>query len=529
MAAPAGGSPGLSRSPGGDPVDAALADTAAGNGPADDPGITATSTSEELVRAGASGALWLGGAQVVGKAMVLLTTIVLARLLVPEQFGLVSLSLVLLVYAEAITDAGVAQALIYLPRTAASARAALACSLATGAALTLVVQLAAPFIADFFDQPTVEPLVRLLSLSLLASSLSAVPDALLRRSLKFNRITISTVVRSVVTGIVSILLALTGSGAWALAWGTVAGALVYVAMTWTLATDRPDLAIWRTRWSDVRGVMGYGVPVAGSSLLSKLVFDVDYLIIGRLLGVGALGYYTLAFRLPELLILNMLFVLSAVVFPIYSRVRGDLGRLQSGYLFSLRIYSLYGVCAGVGIAVTAPLVVPLFFGQQWDDAITPLLGLALYGVCRSLSGGANEVYKALGRPWLSLVVSIGRLIVLVPALTIAALNWGIVGVAWGQCVTSLLFSVVTQLLAARLLQMPWRRLAGAIAPSLVAGAAVGIAGVLLAFVPLPSIPHLALIVVGGAVAALGTLYFCFPSVLRELTAIVRSRRPAAAA
>jgi lipopolysaccharide exporter len=501
------------------PAAAELDDTATGI----EPGEERPHEGQDLTRAGASGAAWLGGAQVVGKLVTLLTTVLLARLLTPSEFGLVSLALVLLVYAEAIADAGVAQALIYLQRTRSAERAALLCSLVMGLLLVGLVQLAAPLIAAFFNDPEVEPLVRLLSLSLFCNSLAAVPDALMRRALAFPRVVASAMVRTVVTGLVSIALAFAGAGAYAIVGGTVAGAVSYVVAAWLLVPERPDVAFWRTTRADVRSVMGYGAPVAGSTLLAKLVYDVDYLIIGRILGATALGYYTLAFRLPEMVILNVFFVLSVVVFPLYTKMRGDLARLQNGYLFSLRAYALYGVTTGVGLAVTAPLLVPLLFGPQWAQSVIPLVALALYCACRSLSGGSNEVYKALGRPGLSLIVSLARLAVLVPALILAGLQWGIDGVAWAQAATALLFAAVVQVIAARMLQLRWWVVGRSILPSLVAGAAVAVVGVALSLLPLPAPVLLAVVVVGGAAAAAGALAVVFPSVLRELLAIVRRR------
>src|SRR4051812_11189397 len=145
-----------------------------------EPAATRTGAAGGLLRAGARGAAWMGMSQVLSKLTVALTTIVLARLLAPEEFGLVALSLVLIVYAEAVADAGVAQALIYLPRSRAVARAALLCSLVAGVALVTIVVAGAPLIASFFGRPDMTPLVRLLAFSLLTASLGAVPEALLR-------------------------------------------------------------------------------------------------------------------------------------------------------------------------------------------------------------------------------------------------------------------------------------------------------------------------------------------------------------
>jgi PST family polysaccharide transporter len=459
----------------------------------------------------------------VDRAFLLATTVVLARLLTPEEFGLVSLSLVLIVYAHAVADAGVGQALIYLPRTAAIERAALACSLAMGLGLLVLALAAAPLIGAFFDRPDVVPLVRLLAVSLLASAVAAVPDALLRRDMLFPRVTAAAVARTVVTGGVAIGLALAGYGAWSLAWSNVAGAVTYLVGCLLVVPDRPHLAFWRARRPDLRRVLGYGMPVSSSQLLSRIVFDVDYLIVGRVLGATALGYYTLAFRLPEMLIINVFFILASVTFPIFSRVRDDPPMMRAGYLFSVRLFALYGVCAGVGLAVTAPLVVPTVFGDQWDGAVVPLIGLALYAAFRTVGGGANEVYKAMGRPGLSALLSLVRLAVLVPALWLAAQWWGIAGVAWAQLVTAFLFAMLMQGVAARVLQLRWRELGRALLPAVLTGAAIAVVAWPLTRLPLAPALALGSAVVGGIVVAAGVLRLAFPELVRQLMALARRR------
>jgi len=459
--------------------------------------------------------LWQGLAQAVGKTVVLVTTILLARLLSPEEYGLVAFALVLMAYAEAIADAGVAQALVYLPRSEQSARAALLVSLLTGCLLVIVAFVAAPLVADFFGDPDVAPLVRVLSASLFASSMGAVPEALLRRELAFERVTIGTVIRVLTTGGVTISLALAGYGAWSLAWGTVAGSMIYAIACWCLIPTRPGVHFWRATGPDLRLVLGYGIPVAGSALLAKLIFDVDYLVVGGLLGAEALGFYTLAFRLPELVIITVFFVLSSVTFPLYSRARHDPEQLRRGYLLSVRVQSLYGVCAGVGLAVIAPYVVPVVFGPAWIPAAGPLILLTLYAAARSVGAGANEVYKALGRPGLSIRMSLARLAILIPVLIFAA-RWGIEGVAWAQLVVAILFALGMQGIAARVMRLPLRDLLGAIRPAMSGGLAVALVGAVLLMLGMNPVIGLIVIVLAGLVAVAAVLGLGYPSVVREL-------------
>ncbi len=491
------------------------------------PGTGAAEAPRTSLRgSAASGMVWQGASYLFGKLSVLATTLVLARLLVPEDFGLVALAMVFITYADAVADLGVAQALVYLPRTVATARAALVSALGFGLVLAGLAVVAAPGIAALFATPEVAPLISLLGLSLVAGAVASVPEALMRRDLQFRRLSGAAVLRSVAVGAVSVTLAVSGSGAEALIWGTVAGAVVYAVAAWALVPSRPDVRIWRTEWTAVRAVLGFGLPAAGGMLLAKLIFDIDYLIVGRELGTEALGYYTMGFRIPELLIINVFFVVSSVTFPLYSAARHDPGRLQSGYLSSVRIQATYGVAAGLGTAAVAPVLVPVLLGDGWEPAVGALVPLAVYAALRSLGAGANDVYKALGRPGLSVQVSLLRLAVLVPLL-IWATRWGFEGVAWAQAAAAGVFVLLMQGVALRVLGLTWGRLTRAVAPALAAGVATGAAALSVTLlVPGPDAVVLVLAVVAGVLAGAGTIAIAAPSLGRELLQLARRRAPA---
>ncbi|RJT94888.1 hypothetical protein D6T65_17285 [Arthrobacter frigidicola] len=467
--------------------------------------------------------MWQGLAHSIGRVIVLVTIVVLARLLSPEEYGLVALALVLMAYGETIADAGVAQALVYLKPSRENSRAALLITAVVGGSLAVGAVVAAPLAASVFDRPEVEVLVQVLAVSLLGSALAAVPEALLRRDLLFPRLTVAVIVRSVVTGALTLGLAFADYGALSLAVGTVAGTIAYALCCWLLLPGDVPWQIWRARREALHANLSFGAPAAGSTLLARLIFDVDYIIIALLLGAQALGYYTLAFRLPELLIINVFFLLSTVTFPLYSRARSDPERLRGGYLKSVQIQSLYGVTAGVGLAVVAPALVPVLFGDQWGQAVLPLVFLSIYAAVRSLGAGANDVYKALGRPGLSIGISLVRLVLLVPLLMYAT-GWGIVGVAAAQCAAALLFAFGMQAVAARVMRLRALLLLGAVVPGLVCGLAVAAVGLAMLALPLgDGIPALLAVVTAGVGAVYAILRFAFTSLHDELIRLVLRR------
>lgn len=476
-----------------------------------------------LRRAAASGVAWQGLSFLGGKIVVLAATAVLARLLTPEDFGLVAFALVLISIADVVGDFGVAQALIYLPESRRRTDAALATALAFSGILVLLAFVGAPLLADFFGRTEVTDLLRVLSLALLLGATASIPEALLRKRLQFRRTVGANLAKAAVTGAVSVGLALAGAGPWALVWGQLAGLLVLNVVLWSLVDHRPDLRLWRVGWDEASPLVRYGLSVASAMLLSKLVFDVDYIVVGRALGAEELGYYTLAFRLPELGIISVFFVISAVAFPVYRQAAGDRARLQRGYLSAVRLQSAYGAAAGAGLAVLAPAVVLVVFGPQWRPSTVPLTALAVYAALRSLGAGANDVYKALGRPALAVWMSLLRLALLVPALVYAT-RWGIEGVAWAQAAVAGVLVVLMQGLAARVLGLSPLALVRAMLPALVlaVGVALGAGAVRLA---LDGSPWLTLLLglPAGAGGGLLALRLAAPGFLAGVTGTVRAR------
>jgi PST family polysaccharide transporter len=486
--------------------------------PGDDP-------NSSLTGAAVRGVAWQGASYLLGKTLIFVTTVVLARLLVPDDFGVVALALVFVNYADVVNDLGISQALVFLPVSQRRSDTALTVSLAFGALLVGIGQLAAPLVARLFHNGDVTTLFRVLSITLLLGPIGQVPDALLRRKLDFKRRLRNDLGRAVTRGAVAITLAALGFGPWSIVIGELAGDLGYAIVAWSLVDYRPSRRFWRVTRDDLRSLLAFGGPAAGSVFFSNLIFNIDYLIVGARLGATALGFYSLAFRLPELAIINVFFVLSSVAFPMFSRARTDNVRLRRGYLTSVRLQSLYGTAAGVGLAVVAPMVVHVAFGAKWEHSIVPLEALALYAAFRSLGTGANDVYKGIGRPGLALWLSFARLGVLAPALFIAT-RWGINAVAWTQVAVAAGFAIGMQALAARVLEIPMRKLLAAMRPAAVAGLGTALgAGLVRALVPTGAGDAIRLVLAIAAGGGLGfvALRIADRAALRDLRDLIARR------
>ncbi|MCW2739636.1 MAG: Polysaccharide transporter, family [Blastococcus sp.] len=436
---------------------------------------------ERLTGATVNAVAWQGLSFVLGKLLVLVATVVLARVLGPEEFGLVSLALVFIGLVEVMADFGVAQALIVHKDSRRAADAALAFTVLAGFLLGAATFVGAPYLAQALGDPAIADFLRVLALSFVLASFGIVPDVLLRRDLLFKRRLAVGLSANATRGIVSIALALGGAGAWALVYGQLAAVTVMSIVAWTRVRYRPDLRWWRLRWGDLSPLLAFGAPTAANGLLNTIILNVDYIVVSHALGAAALGFYLVAFRVPEMVIVSVFQVLSQVVFPVFSRARGEPERMRRGYVRMLRLQTSYGVVLGCVLAALAPYLVPVVFGSGWEKSVFPLQALAVYAVFRSLGMGVVDVLKAMGRPNLALGLSVARLTLLLPALVLAT-AWGIGGIAVAQAVVALVFAVVMQLTAGRLLGIRPGQLFTACGPAIVAGTAAAAAAALVAAV-----------------------------------------------
>ena len=478
-----------------------------------------------LTRAAVGGVVWQGLSYTLGKGVTLVTTIVLARLLTPDDFGLVTFALLFITFAEVVTDLGVSHALVFFPEERRRTDVALTISLVWSLALAAVAIVAAPAVGSTFGHPDVAPMLRVLALTLLISGMASVPDALLRKRLRFRQRLVVIICRVAAKAVASIVLAVMGFGAWAIAGGYVAGEIAWAIVGWIVIRRIPRPVL--PRREEARPLLRYGLPAAGNALLLSLVFNVDYLIVGEALGQRALGFYTMAYRLPEVLILQALWVVSAIAFPLFSHVRDDPVKLRRGFLAGMRLQTAYGMAAGVGLAVVAPMLVPVVFGEKWTPAVGALQGVALYAVFGALAKSAMDLYKGVGRPGLAVTMSLGRLALVVPALVIGS-TWGIEGVAWAHAAASLVSATVLQLVASRLAGVTPGHFASALVPALAVGVGVAVgAGAVRLWLPGSDVVRLAAAVAAGGVCAFVAVWLADRDFLRDSWRLVR-RRPSRA-
>lgn len=479
----------------------------------------------EISEATARGVAWSMAATVGGRVISLAALTVLARLLAPQEFGLLAFALAFLAYLETVGDLGTGAALIYWPeRWRDVAQLTFIANLAMGFLWLGVTWFSAPFVADFFGSPEGEGILRALGWVLPLKALGTTHDALLQRELRFRARAIPEVALMGAKAAVAVPLAVLGLGAWSLVWGQLAGQAASTALAWLLVSWRPRRRFPRDL---VRPVLGYGSGIVSVNVLAAILHHADIVVVGRMLGTVVLGFYQMAYRIPDVAITMLVRVTSKVLFPAMSRLQGAEAGLRDLYLSALRYLSLLTVPGAVGLVLLAePLVVTLF-GERWRPTIPIMQALAAYGGLRALGSYTGDVLKATGRPHLLAVLGTLRAVVLVPALVLAGTR-GPATVALALVAEAALSTTVYFVVVARVAGASAASMAAALRPGVLASIPMALFLYLWSSVePIPAAAALGVGVLGGMVVYGAALRLAAPSVYRDATRLLlRSGRAA---
>jgi O-antigen/teichoic acid export membrane protein len=385
------------------------------------------------------GIMWSYLTFVLGKMMVFISTVILARILSPADFGLVGLASVLAGYLGTLHTFGVGEAFIQSKfGSEESANATFVLSVASGILLFLISVIITPLVVAFFHEPRIQVIFPALAFTFVLTGLTTIHDALLVKELKFQQRLLPTFVQYISKGIISILLALMGFGAWAIVWGVIIGT---VAKSATLIAVRP----WKpTRAWDphvTREIFGFGKYLVLQNIFGALEDNIDYMIVGRRLGVSDLGLYTLGYRAPELAIISLPSVISNVAYPAYAKLQDNVHEMRRSVYKTVQLVSWAAIPAGVGLAMISSAFILTFYTNKWAPAIPVMQLLSLYAMVYTLTYNFGDAYKAMGRPDILNKISISTIVFSILALWVGV-RYGIVGVAWAHLLRVIVLMIV---------------------------------------------------------------------------------------
>jgi len=419
------------------------------------------------------GAFWEYVARYSGKFIVFISTLILARLLSKDDFGLVGYALVLTNFLDMLNDMGVGSALVYFPDDEKASNSAFWMILVYGVLLFAIAWLVAPFVGIFFNDERAVLVTRVLGVTFPIEALGRVHSNLLNKKLAFKRSFLPTFLRNMSKGIISVVLAILGYGAWSLVWGNIAGSITAVIAMWIVMPWRPTLMYDRKIAKDLSG---YGLNVSAVNILSYFLRDSDYLFIGRFLGSVSLGVYSLAFRLPDLLIYQFINVIGSVTFPVYVKLKEDYGKLKHAFLETTKYISFFAVPVGLGLALVARPLIIVFYTETWLDAVPVVRAISIYALFFTLGRNSGSVYRAKGRPDILTKLAILRAFILLPAMYLAVTRIGtIASVGWTHAGIAFFASGLNLVVAARMTEISFMTIIKTILPAIFSGGCMSLA------------------------------------------------------
>jgi len=363
----------------------------------------------------------------------LVVTIVLARILSPEEFGTIALLSLFIGISSVFVDSGFSSALIQKQdATHIEESTVFWFNLVAGFLLTLTLWLTAPYIADFYDKPALTNIIYVISLVISINSFGAIHIALLTKRLDFvTQMKIGTLA-NVVSGTTAVILAWKGFGIWALVAQSLISSVLTNLLLWVFNSWRPE---FRFRLTSARHLFGFGGYMVAATLLDTVYSKGYTLLIGKFYGAKELGFYSQAENTKQFpsSILSSIFL--RVAFPMLSAIATDKNKLQRGVQLSIRSMMLINIPMMLGLAVLADIFIVAVFGDRWLPAVPVLQILCLAGVLWPYHAINMSVLLAQGHSRLVFNLQIIKSIIGISLLLVGA-KFGILGIAWSQVALS---------------------------------------------------------------------------------------------
>ncbi len=394
------------------------------------PAASGRSLNEQM----AFGAAWMTGARLGVQLLGLASTMILARLLTPEDFGLIALAMSVVALLDTLSHFGFEIPLIQKQdANRDDFDTAWTLGILVGALIAATIVLVSPLAARFYSEPRLVPILQWIALGHFVFSFQNIGIVLFRKELNFRRDFALQIVQKAATLAVSIPLAFAMRSYWALVAGMVAGRFISVAISYGFLPYRPRFCLrsWRelfgfSKWLQVNGILGY-------------VRDQGYiLVVGRVLDAPSVGLFSMSNEIASLPSTTLVAPLNRAVFPGFARISDQVSRLRDSYRSMLGLVALLAVPAAVGIAAVAPLAVPVMLGPNWQAAVPLLSLLALAGATRTLTASTISIQYATGQPQLQTYTTGLQALTLVPMVVAGVTQMGVVGAAWAYLLHSLL-------------------------------------------------------------------------------------------
>ncbi|MDO8291268.1 MAG: MOP flippase family protein [Gallionella sp.] len=372
---------------------------------------------------------WTTTSAVARAVLQIVQVAVLARLLTPEDYGLIAMVGVVLSFAGLFADLGVNSAFVQCQNVTLEQRASLFWfNVALGAGLSFLLIAASPLLAWFFGDERLTPLLMLSASTFVIGSLGQQVRMAAEKELDFRAIVLLEITAAALGFILALLTAVSGWGVYSIVFGGIVSAIFGTTFAW-MYLARGWRPMWRLRIEDVRPFLGFGGAMLANNIVNQFNMAIDLFLGGRLLGAAQLGLYSV----PRNLVLQLQFMVNPIItrvgFPLIAQIQNDVVRVRAIYLKTLNMTASTNAPLYVGIAVFAPEIVAALLGDGWQGSAPLLRILAVWGFFRSTGNPAGSLLFGMGRADLALKWNVTLLLIVPPVMWVGS-QFGPAGLAW---------------------------------------------------------------------------------------------------
>ena len=395
--------------------------------------------SESLKNKTVKGTLWSTLERFSVQGIQFVVMIIMARILTPEDYGLVGMLTIFIAVSQSLIDSGFSQALIRKQdRSEIDNSTVFYFNIAVGIILYLILFFVAPLIADFYNQPILIPITRAIGLSLIFNSLVVVQRALLTIQLDFKTQAKASLAGAVISGVIGIWMAYVGFGVWAIVWQQLINLAVITILLWILSHWKP---IWAYSWKSFKDLFNFGSKLLASGLLDTLYRNLYLIVIGKVFKASDLGYYTRAHQFTDFASSNVTGIFQRVTYPVLCTIQDDDMRLADVYrrLLKTSAFLIFPLMLGLG-AVAKPMVIS-FLTEKWLFSATLIQIICFSQMWYPVHAINLNLLQVKGRSDLFLRLEIIKKILGVTMLCVT-LPFGLIAMCWGMLANSIISLII---------------------------------------------------------------------------------------
>ncbi|MBS1932847.1 MAG: lipopolysaccharide biosynthesis protein [Bacteroidetes bacterium] len=427
--------------------------------------------SQKLKNTTINALIWSGIEKFSLQAIGFISTIIVARLLTPADFGLVAMITVFIAVSNVFIDSGFGTAIIQKKNlTNEDCSTVFFFNLFIAVLLYLVLFFCAPFIADFYKQPALINLTRVLGLVLVFNSLGLIQISLIQKEIKFKTNTKINLFAIIISSTTGITCALLGFGVWSLVIQQVCLSLSKTILLWLFNSWRPVFVFSKSSFSHL---FRFSSGLLVSEILETFFQNIYYIIIGRFFPASELGFFTQAKKLNDVSVTTLTSVVTQVAFPVFSTIHDDLAKLKSAFRKNIRFISFLVLPLSFCLMAVSHSLILTLLKEKWLPSAPLLQILCIMGIFYTLDVSNMVLLKSKGKSALYLKLEIAKKIIAVVAILIG-IRWGIFGLAWSSAATLFAGYLLDTITIGPLIHYPINEQLKDILPSFTAAGVMGI-------------------------------------------------------